>query len=194
MQDAWLEHIISRPEPTIDSVLDTEQFTLSLLAETLFRPQITSYFDRINPMMPVLERSDILSRLNDPEWLSARDNLALVLVTTGLALVHPFTAEEKSRKADREKQALMLLDRACRLVAAWDYGCAGTVEKTLTSFVSFGILHELGHGGGARLRLRDAISMAESMGLNLRSSYQGLEPWEARRRLRLFYILALTER
>ena len=162
--------------------------------DSLIRPQLEVYFDRINPMMPVLMREDILGHLDDSTWLDDRDNLALVLVASALALLHPMTAEEKSQRHKRERQAIMLLDQACHLVAAWDYGCRGTVEKTLTSFFMFGILHELGHVEEARMRLRDAITMGDSMELDKRSSYQALSPYEGGRRLRLFYILAMTER
>lgn len=169
-------------------------FLSHVFIESLIRPQVEVYFERINPMMPVLTREEILGNLGEPSWLANRDNLALVLAVAGIALVHPWTTEEKAQRCNREKQAMMLLDQACHLVAAWDYGCVGTVEKTLTSFIMFGILHELGHIWGARIRLRDTITMGDSMQLNNRLAYSGLDACEARRRLRLFYILAVTER
>lgn len=169
-------------------------FLSLVFIESFIRPQVEVYFDRINPMMPVIAREEIMGHLDESAWLANRDNLALVLAAAGIALVHPWTAEEKAQRRSRERQAIILLDQACRLVAAWDYGCKGTVEKTLTSFIMFGILHELGHVWGARMRLRDAITMGDSMQLGNRLAYGGLDPWEARRRLRLFYILAVTER
>lgn len=182
------------PPSFLLSPIDIGNFSSAILVETLFRPQLTAYFDRINPMMPVLVRHDLLTHLDKTDWLQHRDNLALVLVTTALALVHPLTREEKAQRSTREGQAMMLFDQACRLVAAWDYGCVSTVEKTLTAFVMFGILHELGQSWGARMRLRDAITMAEGMGLHRPGAYAGCHPWEARRRMRLLYILTLTER
>jgi hypothetical protein len=171
-----------------------DSFNNVMLIETLYRPQITAYFDRINPMMPVISRMDLLDRLSDDTWLGDRSNRALLFVTTALALVHPLTYEERVQKAAREKQAMMLMNQACQLVAAWDYGCTGSVEKVLTSFLMFGILHELGQSWGARLRLRDAITMGEAMGLHDETIYIGLDSREATRRLNLLYILALTER
>lgn len=113
---------------------------------------------------------------------------------TALSLIHPLHNNEVVQRPTQAKQAKTLMDEACRLRARWDYGCAPTAEAVMTSYLMFGTLFELGQGAGARLRLKEAVSMGEAMRLDDMGSYVGMEREEARRRKRLFWVLAVTER
>jgi hypothetical protein len=166
---------------------------LTLTLETLIRPQLEVFFERVYPMIPVFPHDEVMSRINGA-GLNDRDFVAMILTMTALSLVHPLKLEEAAQKPTRARQATMLLDEACRLSARWDYGCASTIEGVLTSYLMFGTLFELGHAAGARMRLRESISMGEAMKLDEPSAYAGLEPREARRRMRMYWILAVTER
>lgn len=165
---------------------------LTLTLDSLIRPQLEVFFTRIFPMIPVYTRDEIFARLDYD--LQDRTFVALVLSMSALSLVHPLEASEVPQKPMRSKQAAMLLDEACRLSARWDYGCNATIENVLTSYLMFGTLFELGHASGARMRLRESISMGEGMRLDDAESYVGLSAVEARRRMRMYWILAVTER
>lgn len=167
---------------------------LVLTLDNLIKPQLEIFFDRIYSMMPVFSRADIFDRLARPKSLQDKPFVALILCMTALSLVHPLQPHEMSGKATRGKQATMMMDEACSLSARWDHGCAPSIEGVLSSYLMFGTLFELGYQDGARLRLREAISLGESMRIDQPRSYIGMNQIEARRRMRMFWILAVTER
>lgn len=190
----WNSSAFATPQPTNlpFSALEETCPLLTLTLDSLIRPQLEIFFTRIFPMIPVYTRAEILARLEYD--LQDRTFVALVLSMSALSLVHPLEASEMPQKPMRSKQAAMLLDEACRLSARWDYGCNATIENVLTSYLMFGTLFELGHASGARMRLRESISMGEGMRLDDAESYAGISAVEARRRMRMYWILAVTER
>lgn len=169
--------------PLFDSVLDT-----------LIKPQLEIFFIRVYPMIPIYTRDEILAGLRDRRQLRRPGFVALVLSMAALSLVHPLPAGEMTFKPIRGQQATILMDEACRLVASWDHGCDPSVEGILISYLMFGTLFELGHAAGARLRLKEAVTMGEAMHLDLGWGYQSCTVEETARRTRLFWVLAITER
>lgn len=167
---------------------------LTLTLETLIKPQLLVFYERIYPMMPVFAHHELLSRLEDPRSLADKTFVALVLAKVALSLVHPLTTAEMEQRSQRARQATTLLDEVCRLRSGWEYGCRGSVEAVLTSYCMFGTLFELGHADGARFRLLEGIVMGHVMRLGEASSYVGLPHHEVRRRMRMYWILAITER
>lgn len=97
-------------------------------------------------------------------------------------------------KVARAKKAKVLLDEACRLMARWDHGSNVTLEAVMAKYLMFGTLFELGHTGPAGLRLKEAVHLGAEMQLDRVDSYQGLEILERKRRLRMYWVLAVTER
>jgi len=167
---------------------------LTLCLDSLIRPQISIFLDRIQPMIPVYTPSEILSRLGDARSLQSPTFVAMILCMAALSLVHPLRPEELPHRAQRAKQAKVLMDEACRLRAGWDHGCDPCCEGVLASYLMFGTLFELGEAAGSRLRLKEAVTMGEAMQLDLPFSYLNQHPIEAARRRRLFFVLAVTER
>ncbi|WVR07710.1 hypothetical protein IAU60_004752 [Kwoniella sp. DSM 27419] len=167
-------------------------FTLTL--DLLLQPQLEVFFDRIYPMLPIFSRAEIMARIEDPQRVREPTTMALILAMVALSLIHPLMPEELAQKTNRIKRSKMLMDEACRLRGKWDYGCRPSVEAILTSYLMFGTLFELGQADGARFRLKEAISLGEAMRLDRASAYQGLDQDECQRRMRMFWVLAVTER
>jgi len=167
-------------------------YTLTL--DTLIKPQLQVFFDRVYPMLPVFSRSYIMSRLDDPESQQNRTFVSLVLSMCALSLVHPLRSDELSSQPTRAKQCKTLMDEALRLRSRWDWGITPRVQAATASYMMFGALFELGYAEGARMKLREAIGMGEALSLATTKGYVGVEPDEARRRLRLFWVLSVTER
>jgi hypothetical protein len=167
---------------------------LTLTLETLIKPQLDVFFVRIFPMMPVFPPSYTFSRLSDPSALLCPDFIAMILSMSALSLIHPLMSHEMVEKVTRAKKAKVLLDEACRLMARWDHGSNVTLEAVMAKYLMFGTLFELGHTGPARLRLKEAVNLGSEMYLDRVESYQGLEPLELKRRLRMYWVLAVTER
>lgn len=118
----------------------------------------------------------------------------MILSMAALSLIHPLHPDEVAFRHTRAKQSKLLMDEACRLRSKWDHGCAPTVEGILTSYHMFGALFELGKAGGSRMRLREAISMGEAMRLDKAGSFRFMGSEETNRRMKLFWILSITER
>jgi hypothetical protein len=167
---------------------------LTLTLETLIKPQLDVFFVRIFPMMPVFPPSYTFSRLSDPTSLRCPDFVAMILSMSALSLIHPLMSHEMVEKVTRAKKAKVLLDEACRLMARWDHGSNVTLEGVMAKYLMFGTLFELGHTGPAKLRLKEAVNLGAEMYLDRIESYAGLEPAEVKRRLRMYWVLAVTER
>ncbi len=69
-----------------------------------------------------------------------------------------------------------------------------TLEGILASFFLFGCLFGSNQHNAAWLRLREAIDLAVTMGLNDPDSYLLLPPEEKGQRLRMFLVLSISER
>jgi hypothetical protein len=165
-------------------------FTLSL--DTIIRPQIAVFFSRIAPMIPVFSAAYIQSRLDGTHH--SRDFVGMILAMTALSLVHPLNVHEALQRPTRIRQAQILMDEALRLRAGWQFGTTATVEGIMTSYLMFGTLYEMGHAAGAKLRLREAVSLGETLRLDDPRSYLGLDREEALRRLKTYWVLSVTER
>jgi hypothetical protein len=165
-------------------------FTLSL--DSIIRPQITIFFKRIAPMIPVFSPPYIQGRLDrrHPD----RDFIGMVLAMTALSLVHPLNVQEALQRPTRVRQARILMDEALRLRDGWQFGTTASVEAIMTSYLMFGTLYEMGHAAGAKLRLREAVSLGETLRLDDPRSYLGLDRAEALRRLKTYWVLSVTER
>ena len=167
---------------------------LTLTLETLIKSQLDIFFVRIFPMMPVFPPSYTFSRLSDPHSLRCPDFVAMILSMSALSLIHPLMTHEMVEKVTRAKKAKVFLDEACRLMARWDHGSNVTLEAVMAKYLMFGTLFELGHTGPARLRLKESIHLGSEMYLDRLESYSGLDPAEVKRRLRMYWVLAVTER
>ena len=167
-------------------------FTLTF--DTLIRPQLEIYFQRIYPMLPVYPRDYILDRLDDPISLQTPDFLAVVLAMAALSLIHPLYGGEMMERGKRVKQSKTLLDEACRLTARWNHGANTSLDLIFTTYLIFGVNTELGFADATRLRLNEAMNLALSMRLHEPSTYAGLSQVEAQCRRRMFLVLCITER
>jgi hypothetical protein len=167
---------------------------LTLTLETLIKPQLDIFFIRIFPMMPVFPPSYTFSRLSDPNSLRCPDFVAMILSMSALSLIHPLMSHEMVEKVARAKKAKVFLDEAGRLMARWDHGSNVTLEAVMAKYLMFGTLFELGHTGPARLRLRESIHLGAEMYLDKMESYTNLDAAEVKRRLRMYWVLAVTER
>ena len=167
---------------------------LSLTLHSLVRPQLEMFFTRVYPMIPVFDREDVISRIDRDEHLHNRPFAAMILAMCSLSIIHPLETHEILERPQRVRQAKLLMDEACKLQARWDYGCLPTLEQVLTSYLLFGTLFELSQNAGARLRLREALAIGEALRLDDARSYIALPQPEVRRRLKMFWILAITER
>ena len=69
-----------------------------------------------------------------------------------------------------------------------------TIEAVIASFFMFATLYGLDHPKAAWLRLKEAVECGQLIGLHRPDKYNNLSIEERSQPLRLFLILAVTER
>jgi hypothetical protein len=89
---------------------------------------------------------------------------------------------------------MRLLDEALSTRESPLMGQRASLEACFTSFFIFAALFGLGEHSAAWYRLRESITLGHLFRLHEPTSYEGLAKDEAERRLRAYWLLAITER
>ena len=87
-----------------------------------------------------------------------------------------------------------MMNEATKMRSCSDFGENPTIEAVLTSFFLFGCLFGSNQHNAAWLRIREALDLAATLGLNDPESYQDLSGEEKGQRLRTYLVLSITER
>ena len=88
----------------------------------------------------------------------------------------------------------MLMEECVRMRVSADFGEYPSIDMILTSFFLFACLFGSNQHKAARLRLREAIDLAHSLGIHLPQSYDGLDAERREQWLRTYLVLSVTER
>ncbi|KAM0752297.1 hypothetical protein T439DRAFT_324370 [Meredithblackwellia eburnea MCA 4105] len=166
---------------------------MPIIANSVLRPQIDIFFDRVQPVLPIFTRSYILDRLAKSEHLTNPDFASMLLALCGFTLIQPVQADEAAIK-ERTQQAMSLMDEATRLRSSCQFGQGPNLDSVICSFFLFASLFGLGSHNAAFFRLREAITLGETLELHRPLSYAGLESEERAMRVRVFWVLSVTER
>lgn len=166
----------------------------SYISEVSLIPWIDVYFDRLHPTLPVLNRSSLMTRILHREHHQNPLFGSMLLSLCAFAITQPIFINERSTSSTRASQAKQLMNEAVKMRSSSDFGENPELEAVLTSFFLFGCLFGSNQHNAAWLRLREAIDLALTMGLNNPDSYGVLSNEEKGRRLRVYLVLSITER
>ncbi|EMC92493.1 hypothetical protein BAUCODRAFT_27768 [Baudoinia panamericana UAMH 10762] len=155
---------------------------------------IDIFFDRLYSTLPVVDRHDFQRKVMLQRYLHDSSFAALVLSMCAFALLQPVYHQEYESMDRRQSVAKDMLQAANTMRSSFDFGENMTLETVLTSFFMFAALFGLNLQKAALLRLREAAEVGKLLGLHRPDNYAPLGFDEKSRRLRLFYILAVTER
>ncbi|KAL2816092.1 hypothetical protein BJX63DRAFT_147429 [Aspergillus granulosus] len=181
----------------VNNILQSEEgFWPSYINETSLIPWIDVYFDRLHPTLPVLNRSTLFTQLVLQEHRRNRQFGAMILSLCAFSLTQPIDISERPTSSSRADQAKVLVQEAMRMRASSaDFGENPSIEAVLTSFFLFGYLFGSGQHNAARLRLREAIDLGSTLGLNNTATYSGCSSAEVKGQfLRTYLVLSVTER
>lgn len=173
---------------------DSRNTEPDLLADSHLIPAIASFFERLHPIMPIFTRSWILDRIDKDEHRSQPSLAAMLLALSSLARIQPVKAADRISRAHRNEQAKSLLEQSVKARANAFLGRTHSLDEVLASFYSFATLFGMQEHDAATFRLKEAITLAQLMKLNVRESYMFLEKGEQERRLRTYWLLCITER
>lgn len=161
--------------------------------ETLL-PWIDVYFKRLHPTIPILNRTtlyhDMLTRKHHQDTQYG----AMLLSLCAFAMSQPIQIHERASAPSRAVQTNMLMTECVKMRVAADFGEEPSIEMVLTSFFLFACLFQNAKHKAARLRLREAVDLAQTLGLHLPTSYEGLGAETREQWLRSYLVLSVTER
>lgn len=173
--------------------LQTE-FWPSYINEPSIIPWIDVYFDRLHPTLPVLNRSSLFTRIVQQEHRRNPQFGAMILSLCAFSLTQPIDISERPTSSSRADQAKVLVTEATRMRTSSDFGENPSIEAVLSSFFLFGYLFGSNQHNAARLRLREAMDLASTLGLNNPATYADCSTEEKGLWLRTYLVLSVTER
>ncbi|KAJ6121876.1 hypothetical protein N7512_004341 [Penicillium capsulatum] len=173
---------------------DAEDFWPASISEANMIPWIDVYFDRLHPTLPVLSRSTLFTRMMSQEHRKNPQFGSMLLSLCAFSLTQPIEINERQTTSSRATQARSMMNEATKMRSCSDFGENPTIEAVLTSFFLFGCLFGSNQHNAAWLRLREALDLASTLGLNDPGSYRDLSGEEKGQRLRTYLVLSITER
>lgn len=176
-----------------DLSIPEERWPRTVNEETLL-PWIDVYFKRLHPTIPVLNRTtmyeEMLSRRNHTHYEFG----AMLLSLCAFAMTQPVQIHEVAESPSRTAQARMLMEESVKMRITADFGEQPIIETVLTSFFLFACLFGDSKRGAASHRLREAVDLAQTMGIDQQSSYESLDSMTREKWLRTYLVLSVTER
>lgn len=157
-------------------------------------PWIDVYFDRLHPTLPLLNRSSLFTRMLAKEHRRNPQFGSMLLSLCAFALTQPIEINERPTSSSRASQARLMIHEATKMRSCSEFGEHPTIEAVLTSFFLFGCLFGSNQHSAAFLRLREALDLAATLGLNDPDLYYRLPGDETGQRLRTYLVLSITER
>jgi hypothetical protein len=181
-----------------DPALDEDADPLS---DSVLIPNLALFYEKLGGVMPVFSRNWLFSKLDKDDHHHDAQFAAMLLAMSALTVIQvQQTSPGKDKKAERlaakrrRARAIKLLEEALKAREGPFMGQHVSLEACFTSFCIFGALFGLGEHSAAWYRLREAITLGHLCRLHEPASYEGLAKDEAERRLRAYWILAITER
>ncbi|EUC34073.1 hypothetical protein COCCADRAFT_36229 [Bipolaris zeicola 26-R-13] len=172
----------------------TLQISRPATTESIFHI-INLFLDRLHASMPFFERSYLLDNIHAQRPLYDQSFNALIHAISALTVFQMMQkGSENPRSSINIDQAERLLAEAVRLHSHADFGENPVLEHVLTSVFLFGCQFSKGNHHAARFRLREAITLAETMGLDGPQTYENISRDEKNRRLRTFLCLTVIHR
>jgi hypothetical protein len=161
--------------------------------ETLL-PWIDVYFKRLHPTIPILNRTTLYQEMLLRKQHVDQQFGAMLLALCAFAMTQPVQIHERASAPSRSAQARMLMEECVKMRVAADFGESPCIEMVLASFFLFACLFGNSQHNAARLRLREAVDLAHSLGVHLPQSYDGLDAETREQWLRTYLVLSVTER
>ncbi|KAJ2958161.1 hypothetical protein NQZ79_g6254 [Umbelopsis isabellina] len=186
---ASLQDIDSSDDESLSFDVET-----SSLSDSVLIPRIAIFFEHLHPIIPVFTRAWLFTRLDKSHQYSDRQFAAMLLSMSSLSLIQPVHSSEGTNSKLNTKCAVSLLKECIRVRSVPAFGRKPTLDMVLTSFYMFACFFGLHEDDSAWFRLREAITLGQILKLHEPSAYESLEHDERERRLRTYWILAITER
>lgn len=196
--DDWGSMHIARANST-DNTTDEESSLQNEetppLSDSSLIPLLALYFERMHPIIPIFKRSWLFSRLDKSQHLTDIQFGALLIAMSAAALLQPVLIGNRyCIKKSNTKRAMQLLEESHRMHSSTKLGNNASIDAIMTSFYMFVILSSTGNDDAAWLRLSESVILAHIMKLHDSSAYENVDEDEREMRLRVYWLLTITER
>jgi hypothetical protein len=151
------------------------------------------FLDCLHASMPFFMRSYLVNGMTERRHHSSRAFNALLHAICALTLLQPVQGDQSLRQ-DRAQRAEQLLATATNLHAHADFGQDPALEDVMTSVFLFGCHFCRNTHNAAKVRLREAVTLADVMGLYDPASYELVSIEEKDCRVRTVVLLTVIER
>ncbi|KAH6970220.1 fungal-specific transcription factor domain-containing protein [Fusarium avenaceum] len=185
------------------------QPSLLILPRSTFLPYVHSFFQRLYPVFPVIDKECLLSLLQSDERqeqplpsglysfltaLSAAVIVQLNVADLGSLEVQSLTLDDIDHSPQPAFSAQFFVSQCLQARQQRCYIEDPDEWTLLTSFFLFAYYGNLNQSQLAWYYLREAIGFVEALGLDESNTYIGLDMETAQRRCRVFWLLFITER
>lgn len=182
-------------------IISEDRSEIHPLSDSALIPTLALFYERLGGVMPVFSRTWLFSRLDKDDHQTDPQFAAMLIAMSALVVIQAQPhADVKDKRADRlsarkrRAKATRLLEETLKLRESPTLGQHSSLETCCTSFFVFATLFGLGEHSAAWYRLRESITLAHLCRLHEPAAYEGLPRDEAERRLRMYWLLAITER
>lgn len=180
--------------PEQSYAVETIDFWPRNISQETLLPWIDVYFKRLHPTIPLLSRTMVYQEMLMRRHHTDRQFGAMLLALCAFAMTQPVQIHEVASTPSRAAQARILLTESVKMRMAVDFGENPSIHMVLASFFIFACLFGSGQHNAARHRLREAVDLANALGLHLPHAYDGLDTDTREQWLRTYLVLSVTER
>ncbi|KAF2135982.1 uncharacterized protein K452DRAFT_322724 [Aplosporella prunicola CBS 121167] len=200
--DPLLNLLPEQPDPAARSIVHPQPLQ-TVVQATFWPPNVDEerlirwidvYFDRLFPTLPILRRATVFSRLLSQHHRTVPHFGAMLLALGSFSLIQPVRIREWPSASSREAMINMMLSESVKMRASVDFGETPSFDALLTSIFLFACLFQRNQHNAAWLRLREAAELGCLLGLDRIESYNACRPEDRQQRLRIYYLLSVTER
>lgn len=170
--------------------LPAVQFTPSLPV-SLIQQYLDAYHERLYPVWPVVDRDDMISRLQNADDIDA---YALCTALTAVVLAHLTFNPADVSQTSHSLNYTSIAGESERARASLRYHEKPSLELLLSSFFLHIFYANCGQVCRATVLIREAITLAQFLELDQAKHYTQLSRKQAQLHLRIIWILSITER
>ncbi|KAK9319361.1 transcription factor C6 AmyR like protein [Lipomyces orientalis] len=182
------------PRQELPPLTNTADVWPQTINEEALLPWIDVYFKRLNPIGPILNRTTIYHEMIMRKHRTDSQYGAMIFGLCAFAMYQPIQIHEHASTPSRWVQAGMLMEECVKMRLTAEFGEHPSIEMVLTSLFLFSCLFNSNKQRAAALRLREAVDLAQNLGLHLPESYPELDAETREQWLRTYLSLSVTER
>lgn len=157
----------------------------------LIQQYLDVYHEQLYPVWPVVDRDEMITRIQDPEDLEA---YALCTALMAVVFAHLKFNPADTTHASHTVDDVWVAGESERARTSLRYPETPSLELLLSSFFLHIFYANRGHVCRSTVLIREAITLAQFLEFDQAKHYRQLSKKEAQLHLRIIWILSVTER